>query len=371
MKAHLSVSRADCDARAAEWFVRLLDEDVAREDLIAWGQWLDADPRHREAYGRVEEAWRRMQAAEVSPPSDAELADDRYLAQVEVARWRRTLANRPRLAWPLAACLALLVAGAGFAWLTARPPAPKQFATDRARRLDAQLQDGSRVQLSALTTLKVNYSAHARDASLVQGEALFHVAHDRTRPFVVHTPLAAITAVGTAFDIDIATDVVTVKVTEGVVGIAPDPGGLAREYPLAATTMRVKAGQQLRMERNGSRLVLALSDSDSGATWTEGRLEYRDVVLQSVIDDVNRYTTRPIIVADPGLASLRYTGTVQLEAADTWVLGLSAAFPVTVELDDRGEFVLRQKLSSSAPGSQAALGGHALEPLRSAVRRNG
>jgi transmembrane sensor len=361
MKAPMFTAGPDHSADARAWFVRMLDEDVTREDLVAWAQWLESDPLHREAYERVEDAWRRMQAAGVSTPTEQELAEDRYQPQIEVARWRKSGRTRPRLAWSLAAGVALCLAGAGLFWLTMQPTQPHQFATQRARSLDARLQDGSRVQLGALTTLKVSYSAHARDANLVQGEALFHVAHDRARPFVVHTPLAAITAVGTAFDIDIETDAVTLNVTEGVVAVAPDVGGPARDVQTAA--MRVQAGQKLRMERNGSRLVLALSNGDAGATWTEGRLEYRDVVLQSVINDVNRYTTRPIIVADPALAGLRYTGTVQLEAADTWVLGLSAAFPVSVELDDRGEFVLREK--AGAPASQASLS------ARSRTERNG
>jgi hypothetical protein len=105
------------------------------------------------------------------------------------------------------------------------------------------------------------------------------------------------------------------------------------------------------MEWDGAHLILALSDSQSGATWTDGRLEYRNTPLRAVIDDVNRYTTKPIIIADSNLADLQYTGTVQLEAADTWALGLPAAFPLTVELNDRGEFVLRQKSAASLPVS--------------------
>lgn len=349
MKASLSDPQAEVEARAREWFIRLLDEDVGREELLAWEQWLDADERRRAAYERVDAAWRRMQAVEVKAPTAQELAEDRYLAHMTVALWRQGSRPRLKLVWSMAAGLVaiLAVATTGWIWHAAHAPAPQQFATERARHMDARLQDGSRIQLGALTTLNVAYSAARRDANLVRGEALFHVAHDRHRPFVVQTPLAAITAVGTAFDIDIDTGAVILTVTEGVVSVSPDPAvGAVLED--SGSAIRVHAGQRLRMERNGSRLIFALGDSGSGATWTQGRLEYRNVDLQSVIDDVNRYSTQPIVAADVDLANLRYTGAVQLQDADTWVLGLPAAFPLSVEMNDHGQFVLRQKATGSA-----------------------
>ena len=220
--------------------------------------------------------------------------------------------------------------------------------------MEAQLADGSRVRLGGMTDLKVAFEPHQRSVGLNAGEALFQVAHDRRRPFVVHTPLGEITAVGTAFDIDVESRAVTLTVTEGVVAVAPDPDlDGVREDP-ARSAIRIRAGQRLRMERDGARLILALSDDQNGAAWTSGRLEYRNASLRSVIDDVNRYATRPIIIADADLANLPYTGTVQLQSADTWVLGLPLAFPLTVELDNQGQFVLRRKIPASLPTMRAS-----------------
>lgn len=346
IKSPSSETRAAIEAQARDWFVRLLDEDVGREDLLAWGRWLDANESHRQAYERVEHAWRYMQAAEVHAPAAAELAADRYLADMSVARWRKAQRAQLRLAWPVGvSLLAVLVAAViGGLWMIDRVPPGRQFATQRAQHMEARLEDGSRIHLGAMTTLKIAFGARQRAVKMVDGEALFHVAHDRARPFVVSTPLAAITAVGTAFDIDIETHAVNLAVTEGIVSVAPDVYADQPSYGgPGEPPLQIHAGQHLRMERDGARLILALSDGVTGATWTEGRLEYRNATLRSVIDDVNRYTTKPIVVADSDLDTLQYTGTVQLQSADMWVLGLPAAFPLTVELNDHGQFVLRAK----------------------------
>jgi len=355
MERRPAETRAEADATARAWFVRLLDEDVGQDDLLAWGRWLDADAGHRAAYERVEAAWSSMQGPEVAAPTAGELAQDRYLGQVPVSHWRKARRGRPRLVWPAAAALAAVLAG--WLWVAPQVAAPKELTTERAGELQASLQDGSRVHLGAMTTLKVAFRPGARDVGMAKGEALFQVAHDRKRPFVVHTPLAAITAVGTAFNVDVETRAVTLTVTEGVVSVAPDV--LAQTEPQqagAATPIRVRAGQRLKMEKNGDRLILALSDGGAGPTWVEGRLEYRDTSLKSVIADVNRYTTKPIIVAETDLQDLQYTGTVQLADADNWLLGLPAAFPLTIELNDRGQFVLHQKTTAALPQETQAGG---------------
>ncbi len=156
---------------------------------------------------------------------------------------------------------------------------------------------------------------------------------------------------GTAFDVNLEAGAVTLTVSEGVVSVVPGAGG--DESSGSAAPIRIRAGQRLRMEQNGDRLVVALSEGGPGATWATGSLEYRNVGLRSVIADVNRYATQPIIVADADLANLQYTGTVQLQAADTWVLGLPAAFPLTVEVNGRGQFILRHKPPAAADSNAA------------------
>jgi transmembrane sensor len=246
MNLRSSQTQADVEAQAREWFIRLLDEDVAREELLAWGGWLDADPSHRAAYERVEDTWQYMRAVEADAPNHEELAADRYVPDISVAQWRNARRTRLKLISSVVVSLiaVLSLALVGWLWTASSIAPPQQFATQRARHTEAHLPDGSRIQLGAMTTLNVAFSTHHREVGMIGGEALFHVAHDRQRPFVVRTPLAAITAVGTAFDVDIETHAVTLTVTEGIVSVAPDPHAAeARKRPRVDQPIQIRAGR--------------------------------------------------------------------------------------------------------------------------------
>jgi len=339
---------AKLDAEARDWFVRLLD-DVGPDELARWCQWIDSDMRHAEAYARVANAWELRGEASLARPSTDELARDGYTPSLGVERWRRAQRGRSRLMWSIAAAIAAVAVALGVGFLGApRHAAEQSFATNRGQHVKARLSDGSRISLGALTTVKVRYEGARRSVSLDRGEAMFLVAHDQKRPFVVLTRFAAVTAVGTAFNIDIGSTAVTLSVTEGVVrvdavGAPADGGGPEGSY------IKVAAGQQLRMSRSGSELLMVQSAAPFAPRWQDGRLEYRDEPLRSVIDDVNRYANHPVIIADPDIGALTYTGSVKLESADAWVMSLPEAFPIRVEMNAAHQLTLKEKVQNLVP----------------------
>ena len=320
---------SDPDHRAREWFVRLLDEDVDRADLEAWQAWLEEDPAHRDAYQRIVDVWSAAGAATAPRPTESELAADDYDPHVPVAVWRRRRQSgrSPRLVW-MSAAAALVAMVAWFAVSeTLRPPEASHLQTQRGQELHTRLDDGSTLALGGLTRVEVRYSRKARRVRLVGGEAFFTVASDPRRPFVVETPLGAMTAIGTAFDVDVDQKVVTLNVTKGKVSVRAQSGG-GRDGP---PDVSVVAGERLQIARSASGVNVLKEPALLPPSWLEGRLAYRAEPLERVLEDVNRYAPTPIALADPQLGKLSYTGTVRLDGIDAWTRGLPAAFPVTVD----------------------------------------
>ena len=321
---------ADPDHRAREWFVRLLDEDVSRTDLEAWQAWLEEDPAHRDAYQRIVEVWSAAGAATTPRPAQSELAADDYDPQVPVAVWRRRRqgGRSPRLVWvSAAAALVAVVAWLGLSEMSWSPAKSFQLQTQRGQELQTRLDDGSTLALGGLTRLEVRYSRKARRVHLIGGEAFFTVASDRRRPFVVDTPLGAMTAIGTAFDIDVNQKMVTLQVTKGKVAVRTQPGR-GRDGP---PDMSVVAGERLQIARSTRGVSVLKEPAAMPPSWQEGRLAYRAEPLERVLEDVNRYAPRPIVLADQELGKLSYTGTVRLDDIDAWTRGLPAVFPVAVD----------------------------------------
>ena len=62
-----------------------------------------------------------------------------------------------------------------------------------------------------------------------------------------------------------------------------------------------------------------------------------------LIASLNRYSKRPVRIADPKLAALAFTGTIRTDAIDRWLEALPQVLPLRVEmrpdevvLSDRG-----------------------------------
>jgi transmembrane sensor len=99
------------------------------------------------------------------------------------------------------------------------------YETAISQQRTVTLADGSAVQLNTHTRLEVQLSGKLRELHLLEGEALFTVAHDTTRPFEVHVGEAVVRAVGTQFNIRRDVRDTTVSVLEGAVHVSAITSG--------------------------------------------------------------------------------------------------------------------------------------------------
>ena len=186
---------------------------------------------------------------------------------------------------------------------------------------------------------------------LDRGEALFHVAHDRQRPFVVVAGRGAITAIGTAFNVRRDDDRVVVSVTEGKVTVAQQRAFSPRREiaaafsaskvpPVSATLAR---GQQVAYDGRGELGAVQRADPEIATSWRDGRLQYRNEPLKYVVIDINRYSRRQIMLGDRSAEELVFTGTVFQDQIDEWLRGLEDIFPVQVVQTDNDHIFLRSR----------------------------
>jgi len=75
------------------------------------------------------------------------------------------------------------------------------YATALGEQRSVRFEDGSTVELNSRSKIRVKYSKQERDVELIEGQALFHVAHDTSRPFIVAVGATRVRAVGTEFDV--------------------------------------------------------------------------------------------------------------------------------------------------------------------------
>lgn len=337
-------------AAATEWMVRVHDPDVTPESLIAWQSWMREDSAHAEAFRRMENLDELLRALP-RPPMAAprEMARDSYEGSVPIRLWQRRAGQlAPR--WALAA--SAMIATVALALLAGA--LMSRFSSDRGTTVIAtrigenravRLADGSIVTLGGDSRVAVSFRPRERDIALLHGEAFFKVAHNPQRPFKVAAGGAVVVAVGTEFDVRRDTDRVIVDVVEGRVVVLPRspalPIALLHAFRPRLAAVSVGAGEQTSVDSMEIEPPSEMPDPENATSWQSGRLAFRMQPLGDVLQQVNRYSSKPIVIADPGIAAIKVTGTIVGGNVSGWVGSLHSALGI-IAVPEGDRIVLRR-----------------------------
>src|SRR5271170_3074202 len=242
----------------------------------------------------------------------------------------------------------VLVAAVGALFWYAHPGF-HEFETATGEQRTFELEDGSVVSLNTHSRVAVRLGTHAREVRLLRGEALFHVAHDPNRPFLVSTDDAVVQAVGTQFDVYRRDDGTVVAVLEGRVNVttaapAPAASGSAaapvagRGVPRAAAVRSLGASQEAQVSHEGSVSIREVNNVSDTVAWRERRLIFRHQTLEQIVGEFNRYRAHPIRLEGSGVSERVYTGVFDADDTDSLLQVLARDPALAVERE--GEAIL-------------------------------
>src|ERR1700734_3769211 len=315
------------DEQAAGGAVRAEAGALGPDQQRELGAWLTADSRHLGAYTRARAQWADL---------DRLAALHGPVSQVTTNLGPRlSLSRRELLA---ASVAAITVAGSGLSWLLLREGSERYPSSiGEIRRI--ALNDGSTMLLNTATELTVTFSKRQRDIRLIRGEALFEVAHDKTRPFLVRANDIAVRAVGTAFAVRLEASQVDVTVTGGVVEVTP-PGTALGSAPSVTSTFqpepqRVTANERVVIGSAHPPEIRSITpaESDRQLAWREGMVSFEGESLQAAMAEINRHNRRQIVVDDPGLAAKPIVGVFRATDLDGFSAAAAAALKAKASPD--------------------------------------
>jgi len=276
--------------------------------------WAQFDHLPAEALGSRETASSRIVPLKSAPP----------LASVRPHRL-----TRPAVIAAIAAMLVLAVGSV----LTFGPMPAGVYRTAVGEQTTVRLADGSTVYLNTASRIKVHLTAVRREVTLVTGEALFSVAHDPDRPFLVRAGGGVIRAVGTEFNVYRKGEEVTVTVVEGVVEVAPAVGVLPKMQATSRSPRRksLSKGEQLAYSLDdGSVRRIARVEPQRAVSWRKKRLNFDNQALAEVIAELNRYGRGQIVIVDDELAGIRVGGVFKVDDVGSVVAALERTLPIRV-----------------------------------------
>lgn len=327
------------DEAAAWWLARLDAPNLGRRDRRNFADWRAASGENEEAFHRAEAVWRASKA---------------IAAEAAIVRMREAALNasKPCLVWPrprallgVAASFALLIfTGAALVlspssmtamlgdardWFRLQPD-HGLFSTSVGERSAVTLQDGSIVTLNTDSAAVVSFTDQERLVTLTRGQALFEVARNQTRPFVVQAGDRRVVATGTAFDVRLTDEEVQVTLLEGHVIVDPDANQKTSDARLPLARTELQPGERL-VARRGTPISVKPANVERIISWRSGQLVFLDQRLDETIAEVNRYTQTPIILESDDVAGLHINGVFRTGQPLEFALAVEEIYGLKVE----------------------------------------
>lgn len=196
---------------------------------------------------------------------------------------------------------------------------------------DMALADGSMIHVDALTELTVDFSAGQRVVHLHAGQAVFEVAKDPNRPFIVSTDVVDAIAVGTRFSVSLDPGVTT-TVSEGIVKVTPhgkrDDG----------SAVMLKAGDKLHVSDSGltkqAFANVARVNAERELEWANGWLVFEGETVAEAVEEFNRRNLVQIKLENPAIAARRLGYfRFQVGAPDAFAKMLVSQYRLDLKID--------------------------------------
>ncbi len=288
----MRLSSHEISKQAAIWAFKLDAGSLAPKEQEALELWLAVDVRNLGALGRAIASLARVDRLGAVGVGALD-----YTAERDPTQW-----TRRHLVWTGAAATGLTAAAAMVGVAVLGVSATEDFVTRVGETCTLNLSDGSTIVLNTDSKLLVGFTKHQRRICLARGEALFHVAKDKTRPFIVVADDALVRAVGTSFNVRLLPQhPVQVLVQEGVVEVSQRNTPDIAPVRAAAGTRAVLAHDHVIATRN-----VDASQVTRDLAWQYGRLEFNNETLAAAADEYARYGAK--ITIDPAIADRTITG---------------------------------------------------------------
>jgi len=330
---------------AASWIAKI-DRGLSSEEQNSLETWLAVSEFHGEALVKCASMWDILDVMKPISKLMPIPAEVKMPAESNGELYQYANRSNPPAAriWLVAASLMLLMGALIYTNIPlfsesvtvpfaekAADPTPvfeQDYKTAVGEVTSVSLIDGSTLQLNTDSEVLVRFSASRRRIELLRGEVYFDVAKDASRPFEVTVGDDMVTAIGTAFSIDMGESLLDrrsvheVIVTHGRVRV----NSSNRQLPLY-----LEHGQKA-VARDDSFEVSNQVDAPSNLAWREGMVVFHGESLTEVVRELNRYTPLKFRLVDAQLNSISVGGFFKTGDLDQLLAVLESNFSVSSEI---------------------------------------
>ena len=290
--------------QAVTWFVALQSEHSDKRQSARFQRWLDSDPSHPLAYAEAEKLWANFDSLKTTDVPELAVARSASAQSV-----------------PLKSLSILLLCSVLTGWWLDYRVKPQLYQTDVGQQLAFSFTDGSSIQLNVNSRISVRLSWCRRQIQLLEGEALFNVAHESFRPFIANAMGLRVRDIGTRFLLSRRFDKVRVSVLEGEVALKTNRSWMEQS---------LTTGQGRELDRFGRLQKLSDDSVEAEVAWTEGRLVFNRAPLSEIVTTLERHHNVRFILSDTALGQQTLSGSFEIRDLEPFLRAVRVTLPVKV-----------------------------------------
>jgi transmembrane sensor len=327
---------------AARYCARLSAADCSENDRESCERWIRSDPANARAFRDVASLSFQMEHAAARDAKFQYLAARAFAAHGD-RKYGPTLQRRAALAaGVLLATLTVLVSASHRADEADGTSATAQvLSAPETMARQVTLKDGSVVYIDAGSSISVDLASRERRVSVLSGRALFEVARDTSRPFIVTANNTETVALGTQFEVEKHDSETTITLVEGLVSVSEVSNNAgASNRAAAAWSERLTPGKRLSVASGSAERVRSEVETDEVISWTRGWLVFQGTRLDEAVHEINRYSNKKITLAEGSLGEMTIAGSFLAGESESIVKAIAEVLPLRVVDAGSREFIL-------------------------------
>lgn len=279
-------------AEAAAWIASLHSAERNQDMEDDFRAWQKLSPAHRQAFESMTDMWQAIPGTEAA----------RAFAQAS-EREQLKAQRAQRAGWRWAGAAGLGVIATASVVFVQQWRDRDLYITPIGEQRSVMLADGTRMLLNTASQARVDFGSKQRTVEVSAGEALFEVAKDASRPFVVRVGGSEVVAVGTVFSVRFddgprQEDALTVTLVEGQVNVRPTVGGGDSLRP--QETVALRPGDRLTLHHDARPTSPAVDTKvdrpniERTLAWQRHEASFDATPLSDAIAEINRYSRTKI-----------------------------------------------------------------------------
>lgn len=208
-----------------------------------------------------------------------------------------------------------------------------QVTTSKGQRQSVYLPDSSLVILNASSEIKYNSDFKNKREVYVKGEAYFDVTHNKQIPFLVHTEALNITVLGTAFNVNTASDNKSVSLERGKVNVL---------IKKSKNSLNLLPKEELIYNIKTSDVTKRNFNVTKALAWKDNMLILDNLIFKDALYKINNFYGVRFKISDEAINQKKITGAFKEQDIDEFINAIEFIADVKIKQLSLNEYLITQ-----------------------------